>query len=123
MTNEPVTEKPKRGRRPKPEAEKSTELFYMDMWEDEYELFAETARPKSMASFLREAVHELINSRVQKVEPPRPVTRGLGTPFTMLLSEQEKISFENVAGTRFELPLSGLIRAAGMRKVMQGRKG
>lgn len=116
MDKTDVIEKPKRGRRPKPESEKITERICLHMWEDEYEIFTLASKPDSIASFLREAVHDLINSGLKKIDSPRPVTRGLGTQFTMLLTDKEKQDFDDAAANRFGLPLSGLIRAAGMRK-------
>jgi hypothetical protein len=117
-----VTEKSKRGRRRKTETEEHKTLISLRMWEDEYELFSQAAKPGSMAAFLRTALEELLNAHAEVIASPSEVPRNQGAQFTMLLTDGEKATFGDAAANRFDLPLSGLIRAAGMRKVSKTLK-
>lgn len=115
-----ISAPPKRGRKPKAADEKSSSRICINLWEHEYELFSAAAKRESLAHFVREAVNELIGSRLTKIDPPKPVPRGMGTQFTMLVMKGEKENYIAVA-ERFELPLSGLIRAAGLRKANKAK--
>lgn len=106
---------PKRGRKPKAAEKKSSSRICLNLWEHEYELFSAAAKRDSLAHFFREAVNELVASKLKEIESPKPVPRGMGTQFTMLVMRGEKEGYA-AAAERFGLPLSGLLRAAGLRK-------
>jgi hypothetical protein len=76
------------------------------------ETFKAAADRDPIATFLWNAVVELIDSGITAIEAPSPVSKMEGVKYTFLLTRQEKKYFVEVAANRFRWPLSGLIRAA-----------
>jgi len=104
----------KPGRPRKPPSETYETSSFLLMWEHELETFKSAAGRESLARFLRDAVVEFIESR-KAFEDPGPVVDREGVKYKLLLMHEEKALIERAA-LGFNIPISRLVRAAGLLK-------
>jgi hypothetical protein len=104
----------KPGRPPKPPSETYETSNFILLWEHELDTFKSAAGRESVARFLRDAVVEFIESK-KALEDPGPVVDREGVKYKLLLTHEQKVLITRAA-LGFNLPVSRLVRAAGLMK-------